>query len=150
MPIITQKRYYRSDLQNNPNVIYVFGDNDERDGFGGQAAEARGEPNALGVRTKWAPNLKVSAFFNDIDYVRVTKMIQTDLAHMVKYLDEGRIVVLPEDGLGTGFSELEKRAPRINAYLEGALELIKRKYASRSYTSAEVASILGSGKLADD
>jgi len=150
MPAITQKRYYRSDLRNNPNVVYVFGDNDDREGLGGQAGEARGEPNAIGVRTKKHPGMRPGDFFRDVEYVANTAKIKADLQPIITALDQGKIVVFPEDGLGTGLSELPKRAPRTNAFLEGALQMLKTKYASRSYTSAEVASILGSGKLADD
>ncbi len=37
-----------------PDARFVFGDNVEREGFGGQAAAMRGEPNAIGVATKWS------------------------------------------------------------------------------------------------
>ena len=50
MPVVRQKRIVRAELQANPHVLYLFGDNDQRDGYGGQAAEMRdeetGEPGA--------------------------------------------------------------------------------------------------------
>lgn len=52
MIILRQTRIYRADLAMNPKVLYVFGDNLERKGFGGQAYEMRGEPNAFGIATK--------------------------------------------------------------------------------------------------
>lgn len=39
----------RQDLKSNPNTQYLFGDNLKRSGFGGQAKEMRGEPNAIGI-----------------------------------------------------------------------------------------------------
>jgi hypothetical protein len=43
--------------------FYVFGDNGRRIGFGGQAKEMRGEPNAIGVATEWVPTNRPNAFF---------------------------------------------------------------------------------------
>jgi len=45
----------RSMLQADPEARFVFGDNAERWGLGGQAKEMRGEPNAIGVATLWSP-----------------------------------------------------------------------------------------------
>jgi hypothetical protein len=55
MTLIFQEWITRKDLRENPDKRYVFGDNVERRGYGGQAKEMRGEPNAIGVVTKWAP-----------------------------------------------------------------------------------------------
>lgn len=52
MIVLHQKFIFREDLQANPDVYYLFGDNVERRGLGGQAKEMRGEPNAIGVATK--------------------------------------------------------------------------------------------------
>lgn len=42
MIVIKQKWIKREDLQNNPNIIYLFGDNVSRIGMGNQAGEMRG------------------------------------------------------------------------------------------------------------
>jgi len=42
MPIKYQKWIERSDLQNNPEDVYIFGDNYARQGLGGQAKAMRG------------------------------------------------------------------------------------------------------------
>ena len=47
---------------------YVFGDNMERRGLGGQAGVMRGEPNAIGVPTKWSPSNRPDAYFTDEDW----------------------------------------------------------------------------------
>jgi hypothetical protein len=52
MPIIYQKFIRRQDLRNNRDKFYVFGDNMQRIGYGGQARDMRGEPNAIGAVTK--------------------------------------------------------------------------------------------------
>jgi hypothetical protein len=117
MPVIGQFRIYREDLRSNPSVLYLFGDNDIRKGLGGQAGEMRGEPNAVGVRTKWFPDNTPSAYFNDLDFERVTNMIYDDLERARNHLAKGGIVIIPLDGLGTGLSKLPKKAPLIARYL---------------------------------
>ena len=119
MPVIRQKFIYRSDLRENPRVLYVFGDNAARIGLGGQAKEMRGEPNALGVATKWRSGMNTHDFFYDDQFEERTKgIIDNDFKPIVKALEQGRIVIIPSDGLGTGFSQLPQRAPATYAYIE--------------------------------
>lgn len=120
--ILKQHRIYRSDLKENPHVLYVFGDNRERQGMGGQAKEMRGEPNAVGIRTKWVPSMEPHAFFSDDDYDEIERMIMEDFKRLWKHLESGGIVVLPSDGIGSGLADLKNRAPRVNAFLEELIE----------------------------
>jgi hypothetical protein len=127
MPIIYQKFIYRSDLRSNPEVFYVFGDNTERVGMGGQAKEMRGEPNAIGVATKWRPGMSHSDFFNDNQFHETKLIIDADFKLIVGALNLNRIVVIPADGIGTGYSQLPQRAPDTYAYILSWLDLIKIK-----------------------
>lgn len=122
MPILRQHRIYRADLQANPAALYLFGDNDNRTGYGGQAAEMRDEENAVGVRTKWKPSMTPSSFFNDEDFDEIASMINQDLEPARVHLLVGGIVVIPLDGLGTGLAGLRDKAPRVAAFLEEQLE----------------------------
>jgi hypothetical protein len=54
-------------LRNNPNVIFVFGDNLLRKGKKG-AATLRDEPNAYGFITKKYPNNRPESFFTLAEY----------------------------------------------------------------------------------
>lgn len=121
MPVIRQKFIFRSDLRSNPNILYLFGDNEQRVGLGGQAKEMRGEPNAVGVRTKRAPGGDHSDFWNEGDPAPFCKLLDEDLAPVFAHVRQGGIVVVPADGLGTGLSELPQRAPKTFAYLEKTL-----------------------------
>lgn len=122
MPAIRQKRIFRDDLLNNPKVLYLFGDNEKRAGLGGQAKEMRGEANALGVRTKAAPSMEESAFWSDSRADLYESMIDEDLWRAFDHVQRGGILVIPADGLGTGFSQLPERAPIVNRYLKNQIE----------------------------
>ena len=118
MPIIRQHRIIRDDLRVNRHVLYLFGDNCERKGHGGQAAAMRGEPNAVGVRTKYGPTMYAGAFFRDSRHEAQCRMIDEDLERVRGHLFLGGIAVVPADGLGTGRAQLEQHAPATFAYLE--------------------------------
>jgi hypothetical protein len=106
------------DLRANPNVLYVFGDNHARSGRGGQAAEMRGEPNAVGVRTKRLPANGAGAYLTDADEVEARAWWVEDLARLRAQHHAGGLVVLPLDGIGTGRAELADRAPKLAEILE--------------------------------
>ncbi len=112
-----------------PNTIFLFGDNMQRTGFGGQAKEMRGEPNAFGVPTKWKPTMQEDAFFTDNDFINnkdVQKAIVFPFVLAYNWMaDKDNIVCLPEDGLGTGLSQLETRAPLILSAINLSINNLK-------------------------
>lgn len=104
----------REMVRDNPEARFVFGDNVDRKGYGGQAKAMRGEPNAIGIVTKWSPSMHDSAFFSDIMISHGPRdFIDVDIDRVERALREGRVVYAPRDGLGTGLSELPQRAPRL-------------------------------------
>lgn len=116
MPIVRVDWIVRQDLRERPEWFFVFGDNVQRRGLGGQAKEMRGEPNAIGVATKWSPSMSPSAFFDD---TRECKwIVEADLAKVKLKLDAGKVVIVPTDGIGTGLSRLPQVAPNLNRYIE--------------------------------
>lgn len=106
----------RADLRAEPEARFVFGDNSVRQGFGGQAHSMRGEPNAIGVATKWAPGGADSDYFTDGDLTALG-IINADIDTVELALAAGRIVYVPRDGLGTGLSELPIRAPKLHQHV---------------------------------
>jgi len=124
MPVIFQQRINRADLQANRNVLYLFGDNIARTGYGGQADACRGEPNAVGVVTKHSPSTRPGAYFDDRDFGRNANQIDADLARAFAHLraSPANTIVIPLDGLGTGLSDLQQRAPRTFAHLQFRLK----------------------------
>jgi hypothetical protein len=126
MPVIYQKIIKREDLKANPSVLYLFGDNEVRQGFGGQAKEMRGEPNAVGVATKRFPNMDENAFWSDDNYKSNTAIILHDLFKARRHLSAGGLVVIPLDGLGTGASQMPQRCPDTFKYLREQLSTLDR------------------------
>jgi len=128
MPVILQYRIYRSDLELNPDVHYCFGDNDMREGMGGQAKECRGEKNSIGIRTKKTPGVDESAYYSDAEYEANLKKISWDFVKVMDLLEEGKTVVFPTEGFGTGFAELKERAPKTLAAIESIVASFTEDY----------------------
>lgn len=127
MPIKYVKHYTPTDCRENPDWFYVFGDNFSRYGKAGQAI-IRDEPNAIGLATKRWPGRKDNAYLNDSDLNRWLKE-NGQAKHLIdSHLESGRIVVFPEDGLGTGFAQLHLRAPRIFEELQVWMRVWDAKY----------------------
>lgn len=129
MPILYQKFINREDVAMNTKATYVFGDNDVRQGFGGQAAAMRGFPNSIGVRTKKYPSIAWDSFYNDAEYDDNVAKMDEDLDQVRDILWQGRLVIMPMDGLGTGLSDLANYAPKTAKWLNEALEEMRNDYA---------------------
>ena len=109
-----EANYYTPELlRANPNKIYVFGDNNQREGKKGQAA-IRDEPNAMGISTKLRPSADEDAFMRDNQIKANAAIIDSDIA---KIKATGKTVVFPKDGLGTGLAALKSKAPNTYEYL---------------------------------
>ena len=118
MYIEVTKYYTVEDTKNNPNKIFVFGDNLKRKGEKGQAI-IRKEKNAYGIVTKKSPSSKSSSYFTDDDLKENKILIDEDIEKIK--LDGREIVVFPKDGLGTGLAKLKKKAPNTYKYLKDRL-----------------------------
>ena len=115
------ERILRHDLRVNPDKIFLFGDNLMQTGFGGQAREMRGEPNAIGIPTKKRPDNMVDSFFTDREYHSNIEAIKKAFDSIPK----GKDIVIPKAGLGTGLARLPERAPKTYEYLLCRLELLR-------------------------
>lgn len=112
----------REYVRAHPEKVFLFGDNLERRGFGGQAAAMRGEPNAFGIPTKKSPRNADAAFFTDREFEQNKAAIDDAFTRLIGAASDAiRSIVVPSNGLGTGRARLDKRAPRTFAYLQGRL-----------------------------
>lgn len=124
----------RKHIKANPDTLFLFGDNDAREGFGGQAKEMRGEPNSVGIRTKSLPSMGTDAFWTDATLDENIKKIDEDFERVEAH--KGKVVI-PSKGLGTGLSELAKKAPKTFAYLRERLDSLGKGVESNSVDTKE-------------
>ncbi len=115
--VIRQKLITRDEVRAKRNTIFVFGDNMVRQGFGGQAGQMRGEPNAIGIPTKWTYYKGDRSYFTDADLPQVKKIIDSDFGKLKELKKRGHDIIIPENGLGTGLAQLPTRAPKILEYI---------------------------------
>ena len=120
--VIKMKWITRSFVREHRDHIFLFGDNLTRRGFGGQAAQMRSEPNAIGIPTKKLPSNDEEAFFTDAEFEQNKAAIDRAfdrIAPMSSTLEQ--VIVIPSDGLGTARAQLENRAPLTFTYLQKRL-----------------------------
>lgn len=120
MPIVIQKEYYtKEQVQANRDKWFVFGDNEERKGTGGQAKACRYEPNTIGIRTKRKPRQDADAYWTDETLDDNMSMIDEDFENVEGILtNTDWTVIFPADGFGTGLANLKDNAPKTLEYIE--------------------------------
>lgn len=109
------------DIEANPDVAYLFGDNDQESGYGGQAKEMRGKPpyaNSYGIPTKKSPSTNKNAYYNNRDYEQNIANIDAAFAKIPSNMD----VVVPAAGLGTNLADLKNKSRKTWEYLEDKLD----------------------------
>ncbi|MBK7510715.1 MAG: hypothetical protein IPI76_00365 [Chloracidobacterium sp.] len=120
--VLTMKWITRALVREHRDYIFLFGDNLARQGFGGQAAAMRGEPNVVGIPTKKLPSNNENAFFTDAEFEQNKAAIDQAFERLsVIYLATDQIIVIPANGIGTGRAQLDNRAPLTFAYLQKRL-----------------------------
>jgi hypothetical protein len=107
-PILVWEGWYTvEDLRNNPDKVFVFGDNLKGYGKAGQAI-IRDEPNAFGIPTKRYPSKDEWAYFSDkLDEEKAV----TQALRVLYVLAQSKTIVFPEDGIGTGLARMSKKSP---------------------------------------
>lgn len=129
MPLEYQAWIVRKNLRDNPDKLYVFGDNFKRVGFGGQAAEMRGERNAFGIATKYSP----SVYFGDEHLCLMAREWAQDFGYLIDWLLQGKTIVWPSNGIGTGLADLPNRAPQcwvvLSAFIDHLASVAKEPHA---------------------
>lgn len=116
---LISRQYVRA----NRDKLFLFGDNLEGRGFGGQARAMRGEPHAIGIPTKKSPSYEDAAFFADEEFEQNKTAIDLAFAEIALMATSGevQVIVIPSNGLGAGRAQLQARAPRTFAYLQSRI-----------------------------
>lgn len=119
METLVSKWYSIDQCRKNPTSIFIFGDNyNMRSGNGGQAI-IRDQDNAIGICTKWNPGTEDKDYFDDKDYEKIIKLIDEDINRVNMYIEEKgyKDIVFPFQGIGTGLSTMQTKAPKVFCYL---------------------------------
>ena len=112
--------YTRDLIQANPDFLFVFGDNLNKQGFVGQSEQARGCKNSVGIPTKITPVQHL--FDDDVDLVEYE--ITKSFVILRRHLKKGGFIVWPESGVGTGCARLDITAPLILQAIEECRDLV--------------------------
>jgi len=103
-------------VRSHPSTLFVFGDNDQRKGTGGQAV-IRDEPNTIGFRTKKAPRTSASAYYVDSEYDENVSKMKADLKEISRRsLEYDEVYYIP--GIGEGRAMLKEKAPKTYAWMK--------------------------------
>jgi len=111
----------------NPDKLYIFGDNTLRKGTGGQA-QIRHCDNSFGICTKWAPTTADGAYFSDT--INCLEIVERDISELIKLskTDKYKEIIFPLDGLGSGLSKMPQKCPllyrRMNKLLNKHFNII--------------------------
>ena len=128
MKVEIKEWYTVKDVKANPNKLYVFGDNLERKGLGGQAI-IRKEPNSYGIATKLKPYSSEDSYMRDIElHKEDIEFDISNLEQLIKANKQYEYLVFPKDGLGTGLAKLDEKAPRLFLHLNSLLTKFGVKY----------------------
>lgn len=116
--VLTSEMYTVSKCDNNPDFLFVFGDNTKRVGNGGQAI-IRNCSNSIGIATKES----IAEFFSDKHYSMNQIVIDRDIMMVKKrIIDYGfKAVVFPKSGLGWGRADMQIECPKTALYLSQRL-----------------------------
>lgn len=116
--IIKSNNYNIIECEHNPEYLFVFGDNQQRIGIGGQA-QIRKCMNSIGIATKKS----VGEFMHDEEYDENCISIDADIMNIKKSLTnwEYKAIVFPTAGLGWGRADIQTQCPRTALYLSQRL-----------------------------
>ena len=112
----TSKRFSREHCRTNPTTLFIFGDNLQRYGEGGQAIIRR-QTNTIGLATKKKPENSEESYFTDIEYEENCKIIEEDIQRIKEYSKDYKSVAFAQFGLGTGLSDMPRKCPKTFCYL---------------------------------
>ena len=105
-------RFSIEECKENPDDLYVFGDNFKRYGKGGQAI-IRDCPNTVGFASKRAPGRNNADFLDDTCQDLIRDEFKRFHAIIETQLKQGKTVWWPADGVGTGLAKMPERAPKL-------------------------------------
>ena len=119
--IETMDMFTEEIVKNNPNKLFVFGDNMLRYGKGGQAI-IRDLPNTLGIVTKRAPRTDEFAYFSDADDEMDAMLQDIRKLYLINRCNVFTHIVFPTKGIGTGRAHMKSKSPMLYKMMKNKLE----------------------------
>lgn len=121
----SDKIIIKFDVLKNDRTLYLFGDNDVRQGLGGQAKEMRGELNTIGISTKKLPNNSETSFKTDAEFEENARIITEDINKAIAEWNTGKYdnVIIPP--IGVGLANLPEKAPKTYAFLQSEFKRLE-------------------------
>lgn len=113
IPMVTRDRVRAGKL-----FLFAFDDDEMRLTEGGLAAQCRGEPNTIGIRTRRAPGSDPESVWNDTHIALHQQQLDEDFALLISWAEAGGPVFLPKAGLGNLAPRLVDTAPRTYLFLQ--------------------------------
>ena len=131
MKILKYKRWSIQDAEAHPYRVFIFGDNCQKRGTGGQACiRYSSVKNAYGIPTKKLPTMNEDAFFTDDEYEQNIKIIDEAIAKIPIY--QFIEIAILKDGLGTGLAQMPTKCPKTFKYLQEKIKEFVDYYKTRS------------------
>jgi hypothetical protein len=105
-----------------PKALFVFGDNMQREGYGGQAAVCRDHERGLGVVTCHKPGIGFTDCLNDL------AILADEFNKVAIALEDGQDVFWPNTGIGNGIANLPNQAPLCFRFIELSRDVLLKFY----------------------
>lgn len=116
--IIYQRRVYPEDLRENPDVYYLFADNDNDSGY----YNFREHTNFIGVRVKKDEHTFDTSYWSDATYEDNIIKISSDVVYVQnKILKMGKILVYSEQLFPFDIGEYINRSPKTASYIQSSI-----------------------------
>ncbi len=120
----------RDQAELNPDYLFLFGDNiiDYINVYQPRSTQAviRGLPNALGVITKKNRSTHETAYFNDDDTESFKYWLDKTWNKLQEMLPNYRVIILPQNGIGTGAAKLQEKSPKCWELLQQFINKVKQ------------------------
>lgn len=119
--IIIPGRIYRKFIQSHPEYIFIYGCDYFNKSFFGQSNHAFGEPNAFGVPTIYKICASGIHFFDD----GMFDFFKGIIDERIGKIPTGEKPIIPFPKIGCGYSEMDRKAPKLYNYLKSKIDTIK-------------------------
>tara|TARA_R110002096_G_scaffold382005_1_gene575869 strand:- start:1258 stop:1656 length:399 start_codon:yes stop_codon:yes gene_type:complete len=120
--LIYQKRVYPEDLEYNPQVYYLFSDNDKKSGHWA----FRDRDNFLGIRVKNDEHSFDDSYWSDTTYEDNISKLQIDFKKVQDMLKQYIPVVYSEQTFNLDISEYLRKSPKTCEYFKKKFDSMQR------------------------